>query len=197
MKPHTLEHEDGLERCSWAGRDAQYVSYHDEEWGVRVVGDQQMFERLSLEGFQAGLSWLSILKRREGFRSAFKGFDIAAVANLNESEVDNLMLDSGIIRNRAKILSTISNAKISLSLDGGLSNLLWSFAPERSKKTLSILQVDGFEWVATSLYSEAMAKELKRLGFGFVGSTTMHALMQATGMLNEHAPNCFRNPELT
>ena len=197
MKPPTIEHEDGLERCSWAGRDAQYVRYHDEEWGVRVVGDQQMFERLSLEGFQAGLSWISILKRREGFRSAFKGFDIGAVANLTDAEVENLMLDSGIIRNRAKILSTISNAKICLELEPGLSDLLWSFAPEDSKKTLSVTQRGGFQWVATSLFSEAMARELKRLGFGFVGPTTMHALMQATGMLNEHAPNCFRNPELT
>jgi DNA-3-methyladenine glycosylase I len=197
MKPHTLEHEDGLERCSWAGRDPQYIRYHDEEWGVRVVGDQQMFERLSLEGFQAGLSWLSILKRREGFRSSFKGFDLVAVANLTEAEVENMMLDSGIIRNRAKILSTISNARICLGLEAGISDLLWSFAPEESKKTLSVVQPGGFQWVATSLYSEAMAKELKRLGFGFVGSTTMHALMQATGMLNEHAPNCFRNPELT
>ncbi len=197
MNSHTIEHDDGLERCSWAGRDALYVHYHDTEWGVPVAGDQQMFERLSLEGFQAGLSWFSILKRREGFRSAFKDFNIAAVAALTTSAVEKMMTDGEIIRNRAKIVSTISNAQICLDLPGGISDLLWSFAPAQSMKTLSLVQAGHFEWAAATPASEAMAKQLKLLGFRFVGATTMHALMQATGMLNEHAPNCFRNAELT
>jgi DNA-3-methyladenine glycosylase I len=176
-----------LVRCSWAGTDPLYVNYHDTEWGVEVRGDNAMFERLSLEGFQAGLSWITILKRREGFRAAFRGFEIDLVAALPESEVDALMLDTGIIRNRSKILSTIKNAGICQQLD--LTELLWGFAPTADKVRVS-------EPRAVSPESTELSKALRKLGFGFVGPTTMHALMQAVGMFNEHDRACFRHSQL-
>ena len=175
-------------RCSWAGIDPLYVEYHDTEWGVEVRGDNAMFERLSLEGFQAGLSWITILKRREGFRSAFHGFQIERVAEMADFEVDALMLDTGIIRNRAKIHSTIRNAQLCQQLD--LTELLWSFAPSSGEGRNSSPR-------AVSEESTAMSKALRKLGFGFVGPTTMHALMQAVGMFNEHHADCFRHSELT
>ena len=147
-----------------------------------------MFERLSLEGFQAGLSWITILKRREGFRAAFHGFKIDRVAKMTESDAENLMQDAGIIRNRAKILSTIKNAQLSQQLQ--LSNLLWGFAPSGANANPGLAR-------AVSPESEAMSKALRKLGFGFVGPTTMHALMQAVGMLNEHQPTCFRHRQLS
>ena len=190
-------HEDGLARCKWAGVDELYVQYHDEEWGVPVSGDQEMFERITLEGFQAGLSWITILKRREHFRKAFNNFNINKVAKLTDADVEALMLNEGIIRNRAKILSTIRNAQLVLDLQKqgvSISEIVWSFAPAKSKRTSS---TSSFEWRATSPESDALSKHLKKLGFGFVGSTTMYALMQATGFVNDHAPGCFRRKELT
>lgn len=188
----TLVHkfEDGLTRCSWPGNSDLYIRYHDEEWGVAVTGDQAVFERIALEGFQAGLSWITILKRRETFRSAFKGFDLEAVAALSASDEERLMLDPGIIRNRSKIQSTIKNAQICLDLQArgeSISDLVWSFA-------LPLTNASGlpFETRATSPESEALSKALKKLGFGYVGPTTMYALMQAIGMVNDHAPDCFR-----
>lgn len=183
--------DDGLTRCGWPHGDEQYTRYHDAEWGVPVTGDDAMFERIALEGFQAGLSWITILKRREGFRAAFHGFEMSRVAEMTESDVERLMLDTGIIRNRAKIEATIKNSRLAMAVDGGISNLMWSFAPE----TKTIPEGD-FAWRATSTESDALSKALKKLGFGFVGSTTMYALMQATGMVNDHAPGCFRRSEL-
>ncbi|NBR54627.1 MAG: DNA-3-methyladenine glycosylase I [Micrococcales bacterium] len=194
MSDLILRYEDGLSRCRWPGRDQLYIEYHDQEWGVPVTGDQEIFERISLEGFQAGLSWITILKRREGFRKAFKNFDINKVAKFTDAQVEKLLLDEGIIRNRAKIQSTIRNAKLvqELQKEGiSISDLVWSFAP---KRTLS--PAKDFSWQATSPESDAMSRELRRLGFGFVGSTTMYALMQATGLVNDHAPGCFRRKEL-
>ena len=191
---HTHRFEDGLVRCSWPGKDELYIEYHDTEWGVPLTGDQAMFERIALEGFQAGLSWITILKRREGFRKAFKNFDLKKVAALTDSDVDHLMQDEGIIRNRAKILSTIKNAQLILELQKSgesISDIVWSFAPK--KKTRA---VNGFDWIATSEESVALSKHLRKLGFGFVGPTTMYALMQATGMVNDHAPGCFRRAQL-
>jgi len=180
---------DGLPRCSWLSSDQLYIDYHDTEWGVPQTGDNQMFERVALEGFQAGLSWFTILKRREGFREAFHGFDLTKVANMSGGDVERLMLDNGIIRNRAKIVATIRNAQLALEIPGGLSNFVWQFAPE----TKPSLDLDsGFEWRSMTAESESLSKALKKLGFGFVGSTTMHALMQATGMIQDHAPGCFR-----
>lgn len=184
--------EDGLVRCSWLNSDLLYRQYHDTEWGVRVAGDQQIFERIALEGFQAGLSWITILKRRESFRKAFKNFDLRKVARMTEADIEKLMLNEGIIRNRAKIQATIQNANIILELQKNgqsISDIVWSFAPPPSRRKRAAA---NFTWLAATAESEALSKHLRKLGFSFVGATTMHALMQATGMVNDHAPGCFR-----
>jgi DNA-3-methyladenine glycosylase I len=191
------EYPDGLVRCAWPGHDDLYVQYHDTEWGVPVVGDREVFERIALEGFQAGLSWITILKRREGFRAAFEGFDLARVAAFDDAKVEQLMQDTGIIRNRAKIEATIHNARLILDLQAAgisISELVWGHAPKADQR---MRPADGFEWIATSPESDLLSKELRKLGFKFVGSTTMFALMQATGLINDHAPGCFRRDELS
>ena len=196
MSQHVHKYEDGLTRCKWPGQDSLYIDYHDTEWGVPVFGDDEMFERITLEGFQAGLSWITILKRREGFRKAFKNFEVKKVAKMTDQEIEKLMLNEGIIRNRAKIISTINNANLVLDLQKqgeSISDIVWKFAPPKSKRTPS---VSSFEWRATSQESDALSKHLKKLGFSFVGSTTLYALMQATGFVNDHAPGCFRRAEL-
>ncbi len=193
MKKNTTKYEDGLTRCSWPGKDDLYIQYHDTEWGVRLSGDDAVFERISLEGFQAGLSWITILRRRENFRKAFKNFEIAKVARMGDKDVERLLANEGIIRNRAKIASTISNAKLALELDGALSETVWSHAPKVRTKRVS---AEKFEFVASSLESEALSKHLRKLGFSFVGPTTMYALMQSIGMVNDHAPECFRRNQL-
>ena len=188
--------EDGLIRCSWLTADELYRDYHDTEWGVAVHGDQAMFERITLEGFQAGLSWITILKRREGFRKAFKNFDLKKVSRMTEADIERLMQDEGIIRNRAKIESTIRNANLVLELQRSgesISEIVWSFAPTAGKRKRAAAD---FEWIATTPQSQALSKHLRKLGFGFVGATTMYALMQATGMVNDHAPGCFRRNQL-
>jgi DNA-3-methyladenine glycosylase I len=192
----TNEYPDGKTRCGWPGQDDLYIDYHDTEWGVPVTGDEAMFERIALEGFQAGLSWITILKRREGFRAAFHGFKLEPVAAMTEDDVERLMNDAGIIRNRAKVLATIHNAQLILELQSAgqsISEIVWSFAPQGEARKRAEA---GFEWIATSPESDAMSKHLRMLGFKFVGSTTMYALMQATGMYNDHAPGCFRRAEL-
>lgn len=187
---HVREFEDGKARCSWLNNDAIYIDYHDTEWGEVVLGDREIFERITLEGFQAGLSWLSILKRREGFREAFHGFKLEAVAAMTQTDVERLMLDVGIIRNRAKILSTIQNAKVILEMQArgeSISDLVWSYQPE----TVSARSKD-FTWLAITPESTALSKDLRQRGFGFVGPTTMYAMMQAIGMVKDHAPGCFK-----
>ena len=182
--------EDGLDRCSWLNNDPIYVEYHDQEWGVEVRGDREIYERITLEGFQAGLSWISILKRREGFRRAFQNFELEAVAAMTAGDVERLMLDIGIIRNRAKILSTIQNANVILAMQANgesISDLVWSFQPEETKR-----EDADFSWRATSPESTALSKELRLRGFGFVGPTTMYAMMQAIGMVKDHAPGCHK-----
>jgi DNA-3-methyladenine glycosylase I len=182
--------EDGLERCSWLNNDPTYIEYHDQEWGVEVRGDRDIFERITLEGFQAGLSWISILKRREGFRGAFHHFELKQVAAMTASDVERLMLDVGIIRNRAKILSTIQNANVILSMQANgesISDLVWGFQPNETKR-----EDADFSWRATSPESTALSKELRLRGFGFVGPTTMYAMMQAIGIVKDHAPGCHR-----
>jgi DNA-3-methyladenine glycosylase I len=179
---------DGRIRCAWAGATPDYLNYHDTEWGVVVRGDDALFERLSLEAFQSGLSWLTILRKREAFRTAFSGFVIADVAAFDDSDVKRLMVDAGIVRNRAKIVATVSNACAALELPNGLSEMLWRYAPEaKSSRPGSLAEVP-----ATSAESVAMAKELKRRGFSFVGPTTAYALMQATGMVDDHVAECWR-----
>lgn len=192
----TREYPDGLVRCSWPGNDELYVEYHDSEWGVPVVGDREVFERIALEGFQAGLSWITILKRREGFRSAFEGFEIDRVADFDKAKIEQLMQDPGIIRNRAKIEATIHNAGLIRDLQAAeisISELVWQHSPEPGRR---MRLVEGFEWIVTSPESDRLSKELRKLGFKFVGSTTMFALMQATGLINDHAPSCFRREQL-
>lgn len=180
--------DDGLARCGWGLSAPDYVAYHDEEWGVPLHGDRELFERLSLEAFQSGLSWLIILRKRAGFRRAFDGFDAAKVARFTDKRVAKLLEDPGIVRNRSKILATIRNAKAIAELDVGLGELLWSFAPARHTPPASMADV-----AATTPESTAMAKELKRRGFAFVGPTTCYAMMQATGMVDDHLVDCFRS----
>lgn len=182
--------EDCLDRCSWLNNDPIYIEYHDQEWGVEVRGDREIYERITLEGFQAGLSWISILKRREGFRRAFHNFELEAVAAMTAGDVERLMVDIGIIRNRAKILSTIQNANVILAMQANgesISDLVWSFQPAETKR-----EDADFSWRATSPESTALSKELRLRGFGFVGPTTMYAMMQAIGMVKDHAPGCHK-----
>ena len=177
---------DGLARCPWGASAPDYVAYHDDEWGRPVHGTPALYERLCLEAFQSGLSWLTILRKRPAFRAAFAGFDPARVAGFDEHDVRRLLADAGIVRNRAKIEATIANAQAVLALDGDLDELLWSFAPAADRPA----PVTGADVPAVTVESTAMAKALKRAGFRFVGPTTAYALMQATGMVNDHLAGC-------
>ena len=184
----TVLGEDGLRRCPWGLSTPDYVEYHDHEWGKAVHGDQALYERISLEAFQSGLSWITILRRRETFRKAFSGFDPARVAEFGEPDVERLMADPGIIRNRAKVLATIANAQAVLDLEGTtLDALIWSFAPEKPGRAPRAFG----DVPAVTPESTALAKELKRRGFRFVGPTTAYALMQACGLVNDHFADCF------
>ena len=184
--------DDGLARCAWGANDPEYRRYHDEEWGVPLHGDRPLFEKMSLEGFQAGLSWITILRRRPGFRELFHNFELEAVAAMTPAEADALMLDTRIIRNRAKLEATISNARVALELTaddpGALDRLLWSFAPPPRAAN----PADFSEVPAVTAESTAMSKALKKLGFRFVGATTMYALMQSSGMVDDHVAACWR-----
>jgi DNA-3-methyladenine glycosylase I len=178
-----------VERCGWATSAPEYLNYHDEEWGRPLSGDDALFERLSLEAFQSGLSWITILRKRPAFREAFAGFRISAVAEFTSADVERLMADAGIVRNRAKVVAAVRNARAALELPDGLSALLWSFAPTEPRPRPQTLA----DVPATSAESVAMAKDLKRRGFAFVGPTTAYALMQATGMVDDHVATCFRS----
>jgi len=164
------------------------MAYHDDEWGRPVRTDDPIFERLTLEAFQSGLSWLIVLRKRPAFRAAFNGFSIAKVATFTPGDVDRLLLDPGIIRNRAKIEAAVANARAAGELPGGLANHLWAFAPGRPRRAPR----SGAEVPATSAASTAMARDLRTRGFRFVGPTTAYALMQATGMVNDHLVGCWR-----
>jgi DNA-3-methyladenine glycosylase I len=180
---------DGHPRCWWGTSAAEYVDYHDTEWGVPLHGDDALYERLCLEAFQSGLSWLTILRKRPAFRRAFADFRIDAVAEFDERDVERLLGDASIVRNRAKIEASISNARVAAELDGGLDALLWSFAPPGPRpRPASMADI-----VAVTAESTAMAKDLKRRGFRFFGPTTAHALMQATGMVDDHLAGCWRS----
>jgi DNA-3-methyladenine glycosylase I len=175
-------------RCAWANSTPEYVVYHDEEWGTPLRGDDALFERLSLEAFQSGLSWITILRKRPAFRTAFAGFAIDAVAAFTDEDEARLLQDAAIVRNRAKITAAVRNARAAQELPEGLSALLWSFAPGSPRPRPATLA----DVPATSPESVAMARELKRRGFVFVGPTTAYALMQATGMVDDHVTDCFR-----
>lgn len=178
---------DERARCGWADTAPDYAAYHDDEWGVPLRGATAMFERVSLEAFQSGLSWLVILRKREAFRAAFAGFDPAAVAAFGDADRERLLADAGIVRNRMKIDATIANARAVLALDVPLDEWLWTFAPERHARPTTLADVP-----ATSPESTAMAKALKKRGFRFVGPTTCYALMQATGIVDDHVADCWR-----
>lgn len=179
---------DELIRCGWGNSAPEYIAYHDEEWGTPLHGDDALYERLVLEAFQSGLSWLTILRKRPAFREAFRDFSIPAVAGFGPDDETRLMTDARIVRNRAKIVAAITNAGAAAELDGGLDGLLWSFAPTGSRPRPATMA----EVPATSPESAAMAKELKRRGFVFIGPTTAYAMMQATGMVDDHVATCFR-----
>jgi DNA-3-methyladenine glycosylase I len=179
---------DGVARCPWGNSTEDYAAYHDEEWGVELHGEAAMYERLCLEAFQSGLSWLTILRKREGFRQAFEGFEPKKVAEYGPAEVERLMNDVAIVRNRAKIDATIRNARAIAELDVPLDDLLWSFAPTGKRRRPRLLS----DVPAITDESKAMAKALKKRGFAFVGPTTAYALMQATGMVDDHLTGCWR-----
>jgi DNA-3-methyladenine glycosylase I len=177
---------DGRLRCPWGLSAPEYLAYHDEEWGRPVRGDAAIFERLCLEGFQSGLSWLTILRKRENFRAAFAGFDASAIAGFGEADVARLMADPGIVRNRAKINAVISNARAALDLPDGLTALVWKYGGEESRAPRTLAEVPS-----ATPSSKALSAELKRYGFTFTGPVTAYATMQACGIVNDHLAACF------
>lgn len=184
--------DDGLLRCFWGGSPPEYRAYHDNEWGRPVHDDTRLFEKICLEGFQSGLSWLTILRKRENFRAAFAGFDVDAVAAFGESDVDRLLADAGIVRHRGKIESTISNARRCAELQaagGTLDEVVWRFAPDPATRPQAITRQWLMENPKTT-ESTALSKELKRSGWSFVGPTTMYAFMQSVGVVDDHQAAC-------
>ncbi|AZF37300.1 DNA-3-methyladenine glycosylase [Pseudomonas sp. R4-34-07] len=190
--------ETGRTHCAWRNAAPQYPQYHDHEWGVPVADDNQLYEKICLEGFQAGMAWITILRKREQFRQAFDGFDFHKVAQYGEAQIERLMNDPGIVRNRAKILSTINNARRACELvseTGSLARWVWSFEPDPEERPAL---VDMAYWTAnpTSPASVRLSKALKKRGWTFVGPTTMYALMQAMGMVNDHLQGCVRREQI-
>ncbi|RAY14484.1 DNA-3-methyladenine glycosylase I [Actinomadura craniellae] len=179
--------DDGLARCPWGVSAPEYIAYHDEEWGRPVRDDQGLYERLCLEAFQSGLSWLTILRKREGFRKAFAGFDPDQVAGYGPEDVERLLADTAIVRNRAKIEATVANARAALDLPGGLAALVWRYADPEAPAPATLADVPTLTPGSTLL-----AKELKKNGFRFVGPTTAYALMQACGLVDDHLTGCHR-----
>ncbi|AQS86195.1 MAG: DNA-3-methyladenine glycosylase I [Acetobacter aceti] len=181
----TVAERDGQQRCAWCAVTEHYEAYHDHEWGFPVSDDRRLFEKLCLEGFQAGLSWRSILAKREAFRAAFAEFDPERVARFGETDVQRLLADAGIVRHRGKIEATINNARRMLELveqEGSLAAYVWRFEPDR---------LAAPEIVAETAASRALSQDLKKRGWKFVGPTTMYAFMQAMGLVNDHAPGCI------
>ncbi len=188
----SLLHDDGIRRCPWAGTDPLYMAYHDEEWGVPEWDSRALFEKLILDGFQAGLSWITILRKRDAFRKAFDDFQPEKIARYKPAKIEKLMLDAGIVRNRAKIESTVKSARVWMDIeaDQGFSNYLWNFvdgAPLQGK-------VQHMGAIPTeSDISRALSKDLKKRGFNFCGPTIVYAFMQAVGMVNDHLHDCHRH----
>jgi DNA-3-methyladenine glycosylase I len=184
--------DDGRRRCAWGGSAPDYLAYHDEEWGRPVTDDCGIYERLVLEGFQSGLSWLTILRKRESFRAGFAGFDIESVASFGERDVDRLLADAGIVRHRGKIEAAIANARAAAELDVPLAELVWSHAPRGRRRAPRALA----DLPAVTPESTALSKELKRRGFRFVGPTTAYAAMQACGIVDDHLSGCWVRGEV-
>lgn len=189
---------DGRPRCWWSGDDPVYQAYHDIEWGRPVADDRTLFEKLCLEGFQSGLSWLTILRKRDNFRRAFAGFRPAAIASFGDTDVERLMADAGIVRNRAKILATVNNARRYAELvaeTGSLAAHLWSFEPDPSTRP-EVLDHATLLTYGTSRESKALSRDLRRRGWAFVGPTTAYAAMEAMGIVNDHLDGCWARPEV-
>jgi DNA-3-methyladenine glycosylase I len=192
-----IHHSDGLHRCSWCGEgenSADYIAYHDHEWGMPVTDERRLFEKITLEGFQAGLSWITILRKRDRFREVFKQFDFEKVARFTEKDVERLVQDAGIIRHRGKIESAINNAqKVCALIDaqgsGSLARLIWSFEPTPKQRPTKITPAVAGTLGQTE-QSQALSKTLRKMGFNFVGPTTMYALMQSMGVVNDHLEGC-------
>jgi DNA-3-methyladenine glycosylase I len=195
---HLIVGEDGRARCFWSGSAPEYMDYHDREWGRPVSDDVRLFEKICLEGFQSGLSWLTVLRKRENFRRAFAGFDFEKVARFGEKDVKRLLADADIIRHRGKIESTINNAKRAIALAeeaGSLAAYFWRFEPELKKRPKKL------DWATLKTMSKteesiALSRDLKKRGWTFVGPTTVYAFMQAVGLVNDHLEGCFRRSEV-
>ncbi len=191
-KPELVKGEDGKTRCAWGASTPDYIPYHDHEWGRPVTSDVRLFEKICLEGFQSGLSWLTILRKRETFRKAFAGFDVHKVARFGENDVARLLADAGIIRHRGKIEATINNAQRAVELEremGSLAAYFWTFEPQAEKREV-------FAVPAQTAQSVALSKDLRKRGWKFVGPTTCYAFMQAMGLVNDHHPGCWCHREV-
>lgn len=195
-KPGLIHGEDGITRCFWAGPQPDYVIYHDDEWGMPVGSDTRLFEKICLEGFQSGLSWYTILSKRENFREAFHGFEIEKVANMDDADIERQVQNAGIIRHRGKITSTINNAKHAIDLiheRGSLAAYFWSYEPDAKDRPKNITRgsIPGFTDIST-----AISKDLKKRGWSFVGPTTVYAFMQAMGLVNDHLHGCHHRDQV-
>ncbi|MGI2035033.1 DNA-3-methyladenine glycosylase I [Rhizobium panacihumi] len=193
-----IEGDDGKFRCAWHGGLEDYRRYHDEEWGRPVTDDVRLFEKICLEGFQSGLSWLTILRKRENFRAAFAGFDFDKVATFGEDDVARCLADAGIIRHRGKIVSTINNARRAVALReefGSLAKFFWSYEPQAHERP-DVMDLETLRANPTTPVSTRLSKDLKKRGWTFVGPTTVYAFMQAMGMVNDHLDGCFCQPEI-
>jgi DNA-3-methyladenine glycosylase I len=196
MTTDLVRGEDGRKRCGWSTTAPEYVAYHDDEWGRPVIDDVRMYEKLCLEGFQSGLSWLTILRKRDAFRRAFAGFVPEKVARFGAKDVERLLGDAGIVRHRGKIEATIANARATLEVQeryGSLAALVWSFEPARARKAPKVLS----DLPAATAESKALSKELLRSGFKFVGPTTVYAAMQSLGITNDHVVGCHARAPCT
>jgi DNA-3-methyladenine glycosylase I len=195
--PDVIVGEDGLPRCWWAGTDPLYAAYHDNEWGFPVADDRRLFEKVCLEGFQAGLAWITILRKRENFRKAFRHFDIDAVARMNRRSVERLLRDEGIVRHRGKIESTLNNARRARELirdEGSLARFFWRHEPDAARRPRRVSR-RTLTAATTSAESQALSRALKTRGWTFVGPTTLYAFMQAMGLVNDHVAGCARRDE--
>ena len=198
LQPGLAKSDDGRVRCWWPGSDPLYQRYHDEEWGVPVTDDRRLFEKICLEGFQSGLSWLTILRKRENFRTAFAGFDFDAVARFTARDVHRLLTDAGIIRHRGKIESTINNARQARDLRdefGSLATYFWRWQPDTTARPKRLTRASLMQ-MSTTPASIALSKDLKKRGWTFVGPTTVYAFMQAMGLVNDHLHGCFRQGDV-